>query len=196
VGRKPEDQYKPKSTAPAAEQNGVNPMAREDHHSRNDLAEEHPLGDLLQIVAFVMFLILWGADSFVLKFSTEMVRFIPLYIRLTMAGVCFLLSGWLALSGHRVVFKEVRDPPRVIREGVFGHVRHPIYLAAISLYLAFFFTTFSIVSFGLLVCIVIFYDYIATFEEKQLEKAYGQAYTDYKEEVSKWIPRARGATFN
>jgi protein-S-isoprenylcysteine O-methyltransferase Ste14 len=134
---------------------------------------------------------IWILDSFVFRFSTFLADDLPLYIRLIVAALFFVVAGFLARSGLVVVFKEVRDPPRVINTGVFSHLRHPIYLAAILLYLGFFFTTVSLTSLAFLGVIIVFYDYIATFEEKQLEQKFGREYLNYKEKTPKWFPRPR-----
>lgn len=49
----------------------------------------------------------------------------------------------------------------------------------------------STISLVLWLCIFIFYNYIATYEEKRLEQIFGQDYIDYKKKVPKWLPRLR-----
>jgi protein-S-isoprenylcysteine O-methyltransferase Ste14 len=39
------------------------------------------------------------------------------------------------------------------------------------------------------ILIFIFYDFIAAYEEKLLEKKLGQDYREYKKEVPRWFPR-------
>lgn len=92
------------------------------------------------------------------------------------------------MSSHKAIFDEVRDTPRVISTGLFSYLRHPLYLAALLFYVGFLFTTLSIISLVLFVVVFIFYDYIAAFEEKQLEKKFGQEYIDYKKKTPKWLP--------
>lgn len=164
---------------------------REHHNNREDLAGEHPYGDAGQIIALIIFLTIWILDSFFYRYSTFLADRLPLYIRVIPAAVSFGISGFLARSGLRVVFREVRDPPRVINTGVFSYSRHPIYLAALLLYLGFSLTTLSLISLAFLVVIFVFYDYLATFEEKQLEGKFGPEYLSYKEKTPKWLPRLR-----
>ena len=164
---------------------------RQDHINREDLVGEHPYSDSGQIIALVIFLMIWTLDSFVFRFSTFLADYLPLYIRLIVAALFFVVAGLLARSGLVVVFEEVRDPPRVINTGVFSHLRHPIYLAAILLYLGFFFTTLSLISLAFLGVTFIFYDYLATFEEKQLQQRFGREYLNYKEKTPKWFPPLR-----
>ena len=166
-------------------------LRREDHIDREDLVGEHPYSDSGQIIALVIFLMIWIFDSFVFRFSTFLADYLALYIRLAVSALFFVIAGILARSGHVVVFTEVRDPPRVINTGVFSHLRHPMYLAAILFYLGFLFTTLSLICLAFLGIIFIFYDYIATFEEKQLQQRFGREYLDYKEKTPKWFPRLR-----
>lgn len=164
---------------------------RHDHTGREDLAEEHPWGDFGQIGAFILFLIVWAVDTFVFRFSTVLSAYVPLSVRIIFAALCFSTAGFLARSGLTVVFKEVRNPPQVINTGVFALVRHPIYLSALLLYLGFIFATLSLICMALFICISIFYDYIAGFEERELKRKFGRDYLDYLEAVPKWFPRIK-----
>jgi protein-S-isoprenylcysteine O-methyltransferase Ste14 len=107
---------------------------RERHAGRQDLAGEHKIGDMGQLVFLLIFLGVWITDTF-LKFSIILAPPLSLIIRIPLGVSILLIAGWLARSGLRVVFGEVRQEPRVIHEGVFSLVRHPIYLGAILAYL-------------------------------------------------------------
>lgn len=161
---------------------------RSDHSSRKDLEGEHPLGDLGQIVFLFVFLAVWISDSFVFYFSTFLSADISIYLRLPFSVVLLLLSGYLAQTGLKIVFKEVRTPPCVIEKGVFNFIRHPVYLSALLLYMGLIILTLSLVSFGLFIIIILFYNYIAAFEEKFLGKRFGKEYVSYMKRVPKWIP--------
>jgi protein-S-isoprenylcysteine O-methyltransferase Ste14 len=162
-------------------------FSRDHHVGREDLAGEHPIGDAGQIVGFILFLLIWLGDSFHFRFSTILAESIPLYVRLAVAVPIFLFSGYLARSGLKTVFQEVRETPRVIQDGVFSISRHPIYLSALLLYLGFFLTTLSLISMVLLGALFMFYNFIAAFEERLLEETFGQEYKDYKEETPRWL---------
>ncbi|UCD85548.1 MAG: isoprenylcysteine carboxylmethyltransferase family protein, partial [Deltaproteobacteria bacterium] len=99
----------------------------------------------------------------------------------------FVLSGYLVRSGH-IVFHEETDTAHITSTGAFGYIRHPIYLGTILFYAGLVVTTLSLISFGLLVIMFIFYDYIAKYEEKLLENKYGEEYLEYKKTVPRWIP--------
>lgn len=150
---------------------------------------EHPYGDLGQIIILLGFLVIWILDSFVLKFSIFLTPYVPLYIRLIFAGLILLLAIYLVRSGHRAISDEVLSAPRLLTDGAFSRVRHPIYLAALLFYLILIFITLSLISLFIFVGIFIFYSHIASYEEKFCEQMFGQDYSEYKKNTPKWIPR-------
>jgi len=98
------------------------------HRDRDDLTGEHIFGDAGQIVLFLIFLTVWIIDSFILKYSVTLCKYIPLYIRLPVSLALLLGSALLARAGLYKVFDEIRDRPAVIQDGIFSRMRHPIYL--------------------------------------------------------------------
>lgn len=89
----------------------------------------------------------------------------------------------------RIVFNEKRDSPQVIKKDVYSFMRHPMYMAVILFYMALILATLSLLSLAMGILIFIFYDFIAAYEEKLLEKKLGQDYREYKKEVPRWFPR-------
>ena len=159
------------------------------HENRNNLAGEHVLGDLGQIIFFVIFLLVWITDSFFVKYSTQFFEYALLYIRIPLAIVILIIAGYLAKEGLTTVFSEVREEPIVIRKGVFSVVRHPIYLGAILFYLsllAVFFSTVAVFIWGV---IILFYIYLCKHEEKLLIEKFGSDYEQYKLETPMLLPR-------
>ena len=159
------------------------------HGDREDLIGEHPLGDAGQIVLLVIFLVVWIADSFILKYSTFLAVYIPLYVRIPLGVIVLGIALYFAKEGHDVVFGEVREQPEIIRKGVFGRVRHPLYFAAILLYMGLILFTCSILSFMIWVVIILFYNFIAKHEEGLLLDKFGTDYQDYMKQVPRWIPK-------
>ena len=150
---------------------------------------EHPYGDLGQIIILLVFLAIWILDSFVFRYSTFLSPHVPLYLRLILVGLILVLAAYLVRSGHRVVSDEVLSSPRLITDGAFSRVRHLLYLAALLFYLFLIVMTLSLISLLLFMRIFIFYNAIAAYEEKFLEKKFGQDYSYYRKKVSRWIPR-------
>ena len=131
----------------------------------------------------------WIIDSFFVKFSTQFSDYAPLYIKIPLAAVILVVAGYLARKGLTTVFAEVREEPIVIRTGVFNIVRHPIYLGAILLYLAFLAVFFSTSAALVWVFIILFYIYLCKHEEKLLIERFGNDYERYKVETPMLIPR-------
>lgn len=161
---------------------------RKDHSHRHDLAGEHRLSDIGQLILLVSFLILWVLDSFVFRFSTFPSEYIPNYVRGILACPTLILAGTIAWIAHEEVFGKERAEPELIKTGVFSVIRHPMYLGAILLYLGLFVATFSLASLGFIVIIVIFYNCIASYEERILVAQFGEEYEEYRRNVAKWIP--------
>lgn len=149
---------------------------------------EHPFGDAGQLILLALFLLVWIADSFITHTSTFLSEHLPLYIRLIISILAIALALFLFKESHVVVSHDNR-PDGILTTGVFRHVRHPLYLAGIMFYLGLISATISIFSSVILVFILIFYNYIASYEEKLLEEKYGEEYLDYKRRTGKWIPR-------
>jgi protein-S-isoprenylcysteine O-methyltransferase Ste14 len=149
---------------------------------------EHPFGDAGQLILLGLFLIIWVRDSFILRKSTFLSKYLPLYVRLIVLGFTLIMAVFLFRSGHVVVSQEQR-PNRVVITGAFRYVRHPLYLASILVYLGLTVSTASLFSFIFLVVIWIFHNYIASYEEKLLEVKFGEEYMKYKKRTGKWVPR-------
>ena len=148
---------------------------------------EHPLGDAGQLILFNLFLVIWILDSFILHHSTFLADSIPLLIRLIILGVAFAAAVYLFKSGHVVASGDQRAT-EVVSTGAFRYVRHPLYLGSILIYFGMTVSTASLFCLTLLVLIALFYNYIATYEEKLLEVKWGQDYIAYKKKTAKWIP--------
>jgi protein-S-isoprenylcysteine O-methyltransferase Ste14 len=159
------------------------------HENRKDLAGEHVLGDLGQIIFSVMFLVVWITDPFFAKHSAQFSEYAPLYIRIPLAIAISIIAGYLAKKGLNTVFAEVREKPIVIRTGVFGVVRHPIYLGAILFYLSLLAVSFSLVAGLVWVVIILFYIFLCRHEEKLLIEKFGNDYEQYKLETPMLLPR-------
>jgi protein-S-isoprenylcysteine O-methyltransferase Ste14 len=149
---------------------------------------EHPSGDSGQVILLGLFLVVWVADSFFLHESTFLSNFLPIYIRLLFFGLIFAAALFLFKSGHVVVSQEQR-PTHVVADGAFRYVRHPLYFASILTYLALWISTLSLASLCVVLGVFIFYNYIASYEERLLETKFGDKYKMYERQTGKWLPR-------
>ena len=160
----------------------------ENHHNRPDLAGEHILGDMGQLILLLLFMGVWIADIFFMHFSDQYVTFLPLYVRIFLFAIIFVAGGYLAYDGMRIVFGEVRAEPVVIRKGVFTVIRHPIYLGAILFYAGLLVIKLSLAAAFIWLVIIIFYHLISRHEEKLLLKKFGSDYEQFMHDVPMWIP--------
>lgn len=153
---------------------------------------EHPLGDLGQLILLAIFLAVWALDSFVFRFSTFPARAVPLAARLAAATLLLTGAVGFARKGHAVISEDTIRRGRLVTDGAFARVRHPLYLAALLFYAALAAATSSLISCALLAGIFGFYDVIASYEERALLRKYEDEYRAYRQRVPKWIPRLRG----
>lgn len=159
---------------------------------KHGLGSEHPLCDRIQLVMLILFFMVWGIDSlshFIYGYSTiifDTVIFSPLFLgTVLLLALAFLL----VLKSHKAVLEQVHHPPRLVDSGVYSWVRHPMYLGTLIFCLAFLFVTVSIVSIGIWIAFFLFYDRMATYEERSLIQILGKDYTIYQKRVSKWLPK-------
>ena len=158
------------------------------HDSREDLAGEHPLTDIGQLVLAVLFFGIWVADSVFLHWTTLGNAYVPVAVRLPIGIVLVALSGYMAWASHRIIFGERRQDPHVVRKGVFAVVRHPMYLSEILLYLGLLLFNMSLAACGVWLLVIAFLHYIARKEERLLLARFGEEYAQYMRDVAMWFP--------
>ena len=163
--------------------------SREEYAQRADLIGEHRLGDTGQLVLAVLFLLIWLADTFLLHLTTRLNRYGSGLVRTIVGFSLQGAAGWLAYVGMKTVFGERRDPPTVIRTGVFGVVRHPIYLAELMVYLGFLVHSTPLAAAVVWAAAAGFLHYVARHEERLLLARFGEEYARYQREVGMWWPR-------
>jgi len=95
----------------------------------------------------------------------------------------------LVRLAEKALFQEELESPTVIDTGILGHVRHPLYLGVLMIYLGFIIGTFSIASVVIFIFVALIHNKLATYEEQDLERIFGEKYVEYKRRVPKWIPR-------
>jgi protein-S-isoprenylcysteine O-methyltransferase Ste14 len=162
-----------------------------DDANRADLAGEHRWGDVGQFALACLFAVVWIIDTFILKGTIFLNDSVPVAVRVPLAAIFFILSGYLSFRGLAIVFGEVRETPEVIRKGVFGLVRHPIYLGEILLYLGFLFLNISLAAVVVWLLAIGFLHYLSRYEERLLMARFGDEYRRYIQEVPMWIPFPR-----
>jgi protein-S-isoprenylcysteine O-methyltransferase Ste14 len=153
---------------------------------------EHPAGDAGQVVAVVVFLLVWGLDSYILHKSTFLAAHVPFFARVLVSFAVIMAAVGLVRAGHAVIDHE-QGPTRVASSGAFGYVRHPLYLGCVLFYVGLSLLTLSLAAVAVLVAIFVFYDILASYEERFLEEKFGDDYGSYKARTGKWLPKPRKA---
>lgn len=136
-----------------------------------------------------LFAAIWISDAFFFKYTTFLNQYVPNGFRTPCGIILLVLSGYLAKTGLSIVFGEEREKPGVIRKGVFGVIRHPVYLSEILLYLGFLMLSISLAATVMWIIAIVFLHCISRHEEKLLLARFGKEYEQYMREVPMWIPR-------
>ena len=121
------------------------------------------------------------------------------------ANVWSLIAGFLiALCGEGIRFwgvswagSETRTTGSVggtflVVSGPFAHVRNPLYVGNILMYLGLGIMSFAIFPYLQIAALLFFfiqYHFIVTEEEGYLRNTYGDSYADYVKNVPRFIPR-------
>lgn len=150
------------------------------------LGPEHPFGDFIQFLMFIIFLVVWVLDSIFFEFF-KLNALIPLFIRVAFSILLLVLSGYLVVKSHFMVFGENRID-KFVETSVYSIVRHPMYLGGLLFFLGLVIITLSVLSFIIWCGMFIIYDWLASYEENELVRIVGRKYEKYQEKVSKWIP--------
>ncbi|MCK4371063.1 MAG: isoprenylcysteine carboxylmethyltransferase family protein [Candidatus Lokiarchaeota archaeon] len=159
-------------------------------HTRG-VGKEHSRSHLIQLLAAFIFFFIWILDSFIFMFSTGLASYIHFIIRIILC-LSFLIIGLFLIfrTGH-ILFNKENVPSKLIKKGIFAHTRHPLYLGVLIIYLGLILLSVSLLSIIGFIVAFILYNWIATFEESDLEKLFKEEYLEYKKRVPKWIPSFR-----
>ena len=152
----------------------------------NQREGEHPFGDQGQMIALVLFILLWAADSFYLHIFPQIRSAIPFLVRISVFIVLLTFAFVLMRDGHRVLKKDGKVN-KLMTDGYFRITRHPVYLSVLVFYLALSILTVSILSMMLLIFIFIYYDFLSRYEEKYLYLKFGETYLNYWKKTPKWL---------
>lgn len=160
-----------------------------DHKKRDDLTGEYHLGDTGQLILLFVYIAVTIIDLFFIKAPSYISASISPWIRIPVGLIIGYFGIWFAMSGLKTIFSEERPEASVVDKGVFGIVRHPIYLGSILGYLTFQIFTLSLIAGMVWIIIVCFHHFLAKYEEQLLLKRFGQEYENYLLRVPMWIPR-------
>lgn len=112
---------------------------------------------------------------------------------LAIAGAAVLLACIrdFAVSG-RGTLAPVDPPRKLVRVGLYRHVRNPMYLGVLVALVgeALFFES-QVLGFYAAVVALAFHLFVVLFEEPSLRSLFGPDYERYRASVPRWIPRLR-----
>jgi protein-S-isoprenylcysteine O-methyltransferase Ste14 len=118
----------------------------------------------------------------------------PLGLRITIALIVFIFSGYLALHAFLVLKRRGTyiDPNRpttqIVDDGPFRISRNPMYLSLVLILLALSVLFLSLWFFLSAICLGLVFNHIAVLpEESYLEHKFGDRYKEYKSKVRRWI---------
>lgn len=118
---------------------------------------------------------------------------------LVIAGAAVMLHAFVAFAWHG---RGTPAPPapteRLVVQGVYRHVRNPMYdaVAALLLGQALLLTSWWLAAYLVVVHLVVD-AFVRGYEEPTLQHAYGAEYDEYRAAVPRWLPRPtpwRGAS--
>lgn len=153
-----------------------------------NLAGEHPFGDLGQSILFILFMVVWITDSFILNLTDLSGHYLTFYPKTAIAVVILMIGIYLSKRAHDTLFNSSKAEDGIIRDGPFARIRHPLYFSSLLLYVALLVFNPTVLSILIFAVIFAFYNFIAGHEEKILLEKYGDTYREYMNAVPRWFP--------
>lgn len=106
---------------------------------------------------------------------------------LCVAGAVFGIAGAITLGRNRTMFPKPRENGTLIRHGIYGWVRHPLYTSVMLLAFGWGLLWRSGPSLLAAVALVFFFDAKARREERCLRDRFAD-YAAYQKQVRRFIP--------
>ena len=156
-----------------------------------EMGKEYLRTDQILSLSAIVFFAVWIIDSFLFRFSTGFTRYVPDVLRIVLFLCLEAVAVVLGYSSHESLFSKKHEEFKLIKTGVFAWVRHPLYLSILLAYLGFVFGAMSLVSLVPWFVYVLLFDRMATYEEEDLLRIFGEEYTEYKKRMPKWIPKLK-----
>lgn len=162
------------------------------HHTIHEhLAGEHKWNHTGQISLIFIFTITLILDLLIFQVSIPLQDLIPILIRLIVGIPVIILAYFLLRRSIKTIFNQEQKEPKIIKNGIYSRVRHPIYLAPIIMYLGIILISLSILSIAIWILIIFFYYSMARYEESLIIEKFGKEYKDYMKDVPMFIPKLK-----
>lgn len=102
----------------------------------------------------------------------------------TLVAAGFLLAAWAVRTAGYV---DTEGPSELVTTGPYTYSRNPMYVAWTVLYVGIAFIVNTVWLFVLLPLVMIVTHIIVVREERWLERAFGDAYREYKNDVRRYL---------
>jgi protein-S-isoprenylcysteine O-methyltransferase Ste14 len=160
----------------------------ERHHG---LGAEHPEWDKIQNILIALILASLALDflsQIYFGHSTIMFNVIN-YPVLVIPSILLMAMGYKLVSeSHRVALQQSNEP-KLVEDGVYSLVRHPMYLGEVLFLLGPIILEFSLAALTLWATLMYFCNWAAIYEERDLLRIMPEEYKAYQRRVPKWVPR-------
>jgi len=135
-------------------------------------------------------LLMWVISLFVAPLPVPMVFRVVLAVVLAAVGIGCIVASFRRFlrAGTTIDPHHPEDASSLITTGIYGRTRNPIYLGMLTILVAW---ALFLMVWPTIVGPIVFVIYITRFqilpEERSLAEHFGQAYTDYKATVRRWL---------
>lgn len=106
----------------------------------------------------------------------------------------FLIGGFWLLSSSWRVLHAAQQQHQLATTGPYAYVRHPQYLAFISVMVGFLLQWPTLLTLLMFPVLVIMYVRLAHVEEREVRRELGSTWEAYAARTPRWIPRLRART--
>ena len=159
--------------------------SKENSSSQREVPHSH----LIQFSMPIIFILIWILDTRIFFISVWLNNYVPFTLRLIWFVSVLASALILICMAHKILFEKIDKPSdNLIINGILKHVRNPLYLGVLLIYVAFILLSISLISVILFAIICLIYDRMVNYEEKILEEMFDDEYLEYKSKVPKWIP--------
>jgi protein-S-isoprenylcysteine O-methyltransferase Ste14 len=126
-----------------------------------------------------------------LSFTWQTCQVAALLPLLLGSGIYFWCLWDFAVSGLGTP-APIDAPKRLVVRGLYRYVRNPMYIGVLLVIVGWaeFLQSKEILIYGVVVGIF-FHLFVSMVEEPVLESKFGEAYLRYRQEVGRWLPRAK-----
>ncbi len=104
-----------------------------------------------------------------------------------LTGGVLIVGGWARVS--RDYWSRDENTGRLVREGLYRHIRHPQYAGFLLIPIGMLFGSFSILLLFMWPVLAVLYHRLARREEAELEDAFGSQWREYREAAGMYLPR-------